>query len=699
MNISQMMRSLLGDVQNGESRKLELKPGQVVRGVVLQTQGDQEAVVQINGVQVRAKLETPLSPGQTATLRVQPESTSGMIVLKPVDSAEQQVSDDTARQLMKAAGLPDSKWAMELVRDMKRDGIPMTREVAQALKQIFQAVPKGVDPAEWMQAAAASLKRGLPLTEQTVAAMRQVMFGKPLHVLMDTISQQLAQVSGADGDGMAGPELGEQSANKPALPDGSIKNGGAAAGAPSAPTVAALAARVKELLTQAASLQQQGVGEGGEGNDTFDGNSSKAPAVTNAKQATASDANITGRQATVTADGKTTAASLAAGGNSGTELNASAKGWTEAAGTIAQGNSEQSSNAALPGRPASAESGGWLGKMLQVLGVNHEHELLQETTRTLASDTAEGSTQNGNKPSSIGSATNLNNPNEMQGDIDGQGQPVQLIRNAINGVASHITGARPSEAALTAGAQASSEAQTDGDINAAGQLAKGQNTLVRQAGGAEGLRAPIQTALPSLPQSGDGISSETLKSALMSLASMDDAPAPLKETAQQLIQQITGQQLLLSPERNGSMLTHLTLFIPLLNQEGGQTASVHVQTKRGPKNELDASNCRLLFDLNLKSIGNTIVDVHVVDKIVNLNVWNDHPLMQAIALGERNAVASALQQAGYQLLTFKVTAMPDESITKTSGSNADGTSGGDAMLPPTAPSYGAKPYKGVDFRI
>lgn len=689
------MRSLLGDVQNGESRKLELKAGQVVRGVVLQTQGEQEALVQINGVQVRAKLETPLSPGQTATLKVQPESNSGMIVLKPIDSAEQQASDDTVRQLVKAAGLPDSKWAMEIVRDMKRDGIPMTREVAQALKQVFSAIPKGVDPAEWMQAAAAALKRGLPMTEQTVAAMRQVMFGKPMHVLLDTISHQLTQVAGTEADGRAAePEAAEGAANKPILPDGTVKNG--AAGGPSATSATALAARVKELLAQAAALQQQAVeGSGGDGLSQ-EAADSQTHAAANAKTSPAQAEGPLGRQPnTVPTDSKTAPSSMATGGHAEVTSNA----------TSGQGNNGRFTEPAVTGRPASTDSGGWLGKMLQVLGVNHEHELLQETTRMRAIETTNAS-QNSNKPAATGLSTNVNNQAETRSNVDAQGEPIPLPRNGGNGTAPNMVGAdmrKPSGtpssgAASTEVEKAASDMQAEGEANAAGRLTGGQNGLMRQAIGAEGLRAAPSIPLQNHAHAAEGITSESLKSALMSLASMDDAPAQLKETAQQLVQQITGQQLLLSPERNGSMLTHLTLFIPLLNQEGSQTASVHVQTKRGPKNELDASNCRLLFDLNLKSIGNTIVDVHVVDKIVNLNVWNDHPLMQTIALGERNAVAAALQQAGYQLLTFKVTAMPDESI-KANGSSAEGASGGEAAFPPTVPSYGAKPYKGVDFRI
>ncbi|MBW7462294.1 hypothetical protein K0U00_50405, partial [Paenibacillus sepulcri] len=102
-------------------------------------------------------------------------------------------------------------------------------------------------------------------------------------------------------------------------------------------------------------------------------------------------------------------------------------------------------------------------------------------------------------------------------------------------------------------------------------------------------------------------------------------PQALKDTAQQLVQHITGQQLLLTPERTASLFSHVTLFIPMQGQDGSQTASVHIQTRRGRKGELDAENCRLLFDLRMNTLGETVVDVQVVNKIVSLNLWNDHP--------------------------------------------------------------------------
>jgi hypothetical protein len=209
-----------------------------------------------------------------------------------------------------------------------------------------------------------------------------------------------------------------------------------------------------------------------------------------------------------------------------------------------------------------------------------------------------------------------------------------------------------------------------------------------------GTQEPSMTS--PVPDAGDNdavlkSASDSMKSALMSLVSSDETPAALKETAQQLVQHITGQQLLLSPEKTGSPFTHVTMFIPVQGTDGGQTASVHIQTRRGRKGELDAANCRLLFDLQMNTLGETIVDVHVVDRIVSLQLWNDHPAIADLLESSRGEIAESLQQAGFQLLTLKAVELPERMAQQSD-------TGGDRQ-PPGITEWAAKPYKGVDFRV
>jgi hypothetical protein len=672
-----MMRGLLGDVKSGESRKVELKAGQVVRGVVLKVENDsKDAIVQINGVQVRAKLETPLSPGQTAMLKVQPESTAETIVFKPVETAGDQASEDSIRQLVKASGMPEANWAMDLIRDLKRDGIPLTRDVMQALKQAVESMPKGADPEEWMQAAVVALRRGMPVTEQTVAGMRQVMFGKPVHLLLTELDTQLADFQSAgDSEGAS-----TQQASK-----GSVlgQNVG----------LAETAARLKAILSEmAASTANAVIAEqsGANPDEATKGVGRWRPEqlIPNTK----SSINPVLLQKAAY-EAMELPDDLAEPMTSKGNVGAMGQGGSPAVRTAA---SSPLAVQATPSSSMGSETSGWIGKMLQLLGVNHEQQLLHETARQLAS------TASDSKAASAASA---------QPAQDTEEAVAPMKQSAASGTSSvdNKTQSGTGTAGLTA-------EMNEGDAAAKSEPVKpaGERLVINQAQVSTNVHGRITTiiqdaitseqlddGMPSTPlpsgiRPAESAVSETLKSVLLSLTSMDDAPAPLRETAQQLIHQITGQQLMLAPERNGSVLTHVTLFIPIQDENGSQTASVHVQTRRGAKNELDAANCRLLFDLHLKVLGDTVVDVHVVDKIVNLNVWNNHPVMSRIADNERGAVAEALNRAGYQLLTFSV--RPSTRETMEGGSIADLLNGSDLMQP-EFPPYGGSPYKGVDIKI
>ena len=145
MLVSQLMRGMLGEPQPDQAKALELRIGQVVRGVVLQLLDGQEALVSLAGVQVRARLEAPLAPGQSAMLQVMPESSAGTIVLRQADAGNAQPSEATLRELMRTLGLPDKRWAAELALDLRRGGYPVTRETGEALVGIEMGSASDLD--------------------------------------------------------------------------------------------------------------------------------------------------------------------------------------------------------------------------------------------------------------------------------------------------------------------------------------------------------------------------------------------------------------------------------------------------------------------------------------------------------------------------------------------------------------------------
>ena len=189
---------------------------------------------------------------------------------------------------------------------------------------------------------------------------------------------------------------------------------------------------------------------------------------------------------------------------------------------------------------------------------------------------------------------------------------------------------------------------------------------------------------------------ETLKSLLLQLTASDDTPAPLKEAAQQAVSQITGQQLMLTNDKN-AMFTQMTMFVPFMDSSGQQTAAIHIQSRKGSRGEVDANNCRLLFDLQMKVMGNTLLDVQVVNKIVSLNVHNDHPALAGLMESSKEEIAAAMNSVGYQFISLKCSPYPKPPEVQEGKEEATKIGSLDGRVD-LSELYRPRTYKGVDVR-
>ncbi|NMO96136.1 hypothetical protein HII30_10185, partial [Paenibacillus lemnae] len=198
--------------------------------------------------------------------------------------------------------------------------------------------------------------------------------------------------------------------------------------------------------------------------------------------------------------------------------------------------------------------------------------------------------------------------------------------------------------------------------------------------------APLQHMPAALAHTEAAELQESIKGLLLQLSTADELPLSFRDAAQQVLQHLTGQQLLLNTDRTAPF-AQITMFIPLHGPDGEQTASVQIQSKRGRKGELDHTNCRLWFDLDMKTLGHTVIDVQVVDRIVSIQMKNDQPWAQELFASQRQTLAGAVEGIGYQLLSIKTTPFPEPEAEPIS---YDGNS---------ALDYIPDAYKGVDLKI
>lgn len=686
MSIGPIIRAIAGENKPGAPKAMELKSGQVVRGTVLSVSEDgQEAVLKVQGVKLHAALETPLQPGQTTLLQVQPQTEDGMIRLKPIQGAlNGELTGAGLSKALEALGLDNTPANRELLQMMQSAGIPLTKDNLTRLSALIAQRPGAVNLSEWIQSAGIALSRSLPLTAETVSGLHQAVFGPQLHVLLSSLEEQitalLSQIKGQGAEGSKGPAAGtglaQGTAGQPAAnPPAQGAQGGQAVtananvnvnvgravesqsagstGSQTAPgmTAAASGSGLSQLQEEAAPLAapRQTAATPAEGTALPEGGRQMAPAAKGDGRELLQKLQqvLTELKGAALTEGGATA-SAAAG------KQAAAEGPV-AAGMASAARDGEAPAAASPAARPHPQTESWVGRVLKLLGAEHEQQVL----RAAAAD----------------------------GRAAGAPQAQQAAGQAAPGAS--LPPQAPQQAATTAAALAQQQPAQPAAAAAAAQQAQAA---------AEPLPAQAQpgaaaAALAFTDVGGDEASEaavrDTLKGLLLQAAATDQLPEPLREAARQIVQQLTGQQLLLTTDRT-TPFAQVTMFLPFTGPNGEETASVQIEARRGRKGELDAANCRLWFDLQMKALGQLMVDVQVADRKVILRILTEDEAVGAYLETKNEEVQQALNGAGYQLLSLKTEPL----ITSV---EAEGE--GPALDLGRTMTYAPAPYKGVDYRI
>ncbi|MGN7412217.1 DNA ligase [Paenibacillus sp. SAF-068] len=678
MNIGSMIKGLLGDSKPGNAKPLELKEGQVVRGSVVSVSDDGgDAVLQIQGVQVRAKLETPLRPGETTLLQVQPPGENGITVMKPMSGTLAELPQASLNNLLQDVGLPDTKGNRELLLAMQRSGLPLTKDNVAMVQNVMTAKPAQVPVEEWVQATGIAFQRGLPVTAETVKGLHQTVFGPPLHQLLsglaDELETMLTQTTGK-------PTLnGEQSATlKPAVN----------AGVPVLPNVAQME---EGLAASANGRQVAGTGTGAPALSTQQGQAALAGA-TSMTDGVAEDA------------GTAVKGNMQPGGSAG-NAEAATKAAASHVEMAGKGGASIPSGTGIPEEsPRGADAG---GSRPLTPGAAAESQAGRVNAGQPEAGAAGRTDGRAETPAAAGTPSAAGQAAPAAPTAAQLAPKLLALLDALRSASTAAPAAPASQGGQAAAAAGGvpqplptgADAPPAGGTAAAPAGAAAVHAPVTHEGdpwvgrvlkllGAEHEQQAVHGAAAQPRVGGDAASpanADTLKGLLLQLASSEGAPAALKDAAGQAVQYLTGQQLLLTTDRSATF-AQMHWFIPITGPDGEETASVQIQSRRGARGELDASNCRLWFDLDMKSLGPTLVDVHVVNNIVSLRVLNDREGMGPLLESGREVIHQALDKLGYQLLTFKAEPWP---VGQEPG----------AERKMRASDYSPERYKGVDVKV
>ncbi|ULO09636.1 DNA ligase [Paenibacillus sp. 19GGS1-52] len=761
MNIGSLIRGLLGDNKLGEPKSLELKEGQIVRGVVLSvSDSGKEALVQIQGTPVRAELETPLQPGQTLNLQVGLPGEGGLPVLKPVSLGEAAlVSPQSMGEALESLGLSDSKAGREIIQAMQSGGLVLTKETAAKLDAVMNAKPAGVSATEWLEAAVISVKRGLPVTVESVKGLQQAVFGPQLHQLLATLEESLSLWASQEAGKSELPAgTGEQ---KLTAPQASGTASAVIVGAADTGNEQAVNSQTGKagVQTTGAVSEEQPVPAGAiqtteSRNKTNPAGNVAAPSLAKS-ETSGSGAIALVNVPEASEDSSGTAASRAAVDTGKTEVGASAKGNTAAepakGSTLASGNSapsgvvanevgaetEQSSvsvrSGAAPERTETARAaatgaalaGDAAGKttaapsgtalLAKLQGVLTELRVtvpqLAVALAPPASPAEPEQAPAATVPPQVAATappTSVAEPKQAPAaTVPPQGAVTAPPASAAEPRQAPAASVPPQVAATAPPATAAGQPATPDIESWVGRVLKllgAEHEQQAVRGGAAGVAAEARPAAAVLAAagreaqlvpaalgqtiSGGDHTADTLKGLLLQVLGSSDVPPAVKEAAGQLVQQLTGQQLLLNTDRTAPF-AQVTLFLPLQGSDGEETASVHIQSRRGRKGELDAANCRLWFDLNMKQLGQTLVDVQVVDRMVSLKLHNNDPWVLELLEQSRDDIKTSVESIGYQLSGLRTEPLPEKNVMNDLAGNNAGK----------LADYVPDSYKGVDFRI
>jgi len=161
------------------------------------------ALVQVGGMQVQAKMEASLEPGQKAWLQVQPST--GVVTLKVLESVGEGAGKDASLEgLMRSLGIADTKESKAIVQALLGANLPVNKETIQAFSAVAGRL--GVDNAT-IEAFMTAMKRNLPLTPDTIAGLKAFISDKPMGQLIQNLLQQASLF--LEGEGQPSQTTGQ----------------------------------------------------------------------------------------------------------------------------------------------------------------------------------------------------------------------------------------------------------------------------------------------------------------------------------------------------------------------------------------------------------------------------------------------------------------------------------------------------------
>ncbi|MGV3465570.1 MAG: hypothetical protein ACO1OT_09790 [Heyndrickxia sp.] len=173
---------------------------------------------------------------------------------------------------------------------------------------------------------------------------------------------------------------------------------------------------------------------------------------------------------------------------------------------------------------------------------------------------------------------------------------------------------------------------------------------------------------------------DLLKPLLVKFLQESDHFPEVREIADSIVNKMNGQQIQMYD--NGP-LQHLFYEIPV--QLFGFKTNLTMQWagKKGEDGKIDPNYCHILFYLNLEHLQETIVEMKVQNRIINVNVYNETQELKEVAMKIVPALKTNLEELHYHLSAIHFMEKPSVVEMNNKANN----------------KYGTQAYTGVDLRV
>lgn len=193
-------------------------------------------------------------------------------------------------------------------------------------------------------------------------------------------------------------------------------------------------------------------------------------------------------------------------------------------------------------------------------------------------------------------------------------------------------------------------------------------------------KSVFQYARQQLPENRMIEQNQSLKPVLLSLLE-ENIPMETKQLVQDAVFRLTGQQVLMKLDET---FIQFLLQIPIPKELADDDAVLRFESKNN-NGQVDEDYCRIIFYLQLKKLRETVIDVNIQNRIINVTVYNEMHISQKQLSPFISLLKQQLELKNYTLSSVKW-------ISETKANKQKKTIS-DTFLQPLAG------YKGVDIKI